>query len=138
MVTFGVEMNGNWFPWSGIFQGNSTTTEYGDPTKPDGPERYVDAFRHVVEVFNDTGAMNVTWYFHPNHESYPDESWNSIENYYPGDDYVDWIGVSIYRAQSATEPWVTFEEVMEPIYMKLTTLFPNKPLMIPEWGVREP
>lgn len=37
MATFGVEMNGDWFPWCGVFQGGSTTTAYGDPTKADGP-----------------------------------------------------------------------------------------------------
>jgi len=29
MVTFGVEMNGDRFPWSGVFQGGSVTDGYG-------------------------------------------------------------------------------------------------------------
>lgn len=138
LVTFGVEMNGNWFPWSGVFQGGSTTTDFGDPTKADGPERYVAAFRHIVTLFRDNGTDNAIWYFQPNHESYPDEQWNSIDAYYPGDDYVDWVGVSVYGAQYADEEWVTFEEVMQPVYDELITKFSNKPLMIPEWGVMEP
>ncbi|HUX98283.1 MAG TPA: glycosyl hydrolase [Candidatus Deferrimicrobium sp.] len=138
MATFGVEMNGDWFAWSGTFQGGSTMTDYGDPTKADGPERYVDAFQHVIEVFNNTGATNITWYFHPNHESWPNETWNSIEAYYPGDDYIDWIGVSVYGPQSRTEEWQSFQVIMDPIYNLLITKFPNKPLMIPEWGIREP
>jgi hypothetical protein len=138
MATFGVEMNGDWFAWSGSFQGGSTTMGYGDPTKADGPERYVDAFRHVIEVINTTGATNVTWYFHPNCESFPNEPWNSIDAYYPGDDYIDWIGISVYGAQSASEPWVSFEDILDPVYTELIATFPNKLLMIPEWGVREP
>jgi len=138
MVTFGVEMNGNWFPWSGVFQGGSATDGYGDPNKPDGPERYVDAFRHIITLFRDKGADNVVWYFQPNHESYPDEEWNSIDAYYPGDEYIDWVGFSLYGAQSRDDPWVGFEEVMDPIYDELTSKFPNKPLMLAEWGVMEP
>ncbi len=137
MMTFGVEMNGDWFPWSGIFQGADTTDNYGDPSKADGPERYVEAFRHIINLFNEAGADNVTWYFHPNYQSFPDESWNAISAYYPGDDYIDWVAFSLYGAQSATEPWVTFQDVMDPIYDIITANFPNKPLMIAEYGVRE-
>jgi len=137
MITFGVEMNGDWFPWSGVFQGGGRTEGYGDPTKPDGPERYVDAYRHIVDLFRENGVTNAIWYFHVNHTSHPDESWNEIENYYPGDDYVDWVGFSLYGKQYPDEEWLTFEEVMDPIYQTMTTLFPDKPLLIPEWGVRE-
>ena len=132
MITFGVEMNGNWFPWSGVFQGGNKTDGYGDPNKADGPEKYVDAFRHIVLLFKNKSVNNALWYFHPNHESYPDEAWNSIENYYPGDQYVDWIGFSLYGAQYNDENWVNFDEIMGPIYNKLTTIFTNKPLMLCE------
>ncbi len=137
MVTFGVEMNGNWFPWSGVFQGGGEKDEFGDPEKFDGPERYAEAFRHIIEVFRSEGVENVIWYFHVNHESFPHEEWNSIENYYPGDEYIDWVGFSLYGAQYKDEPWMEFEEVMNPIYEKMVSLFPDKPLMIPEFGVRE-
>lgn len=137
MVTFGVEMNGDWFPWSGVFQGGGKKRTYGDPDKPDGPERFVDAFHHIVNLFREKNVKNAIWYFQPNDESYPQEEWNKIENYYPGDEYVDWIGFSLYGAQTHDEPWVKFEEKMEPIYKELTTLFPNKPLFLAEWGVME-
>ena len=137
LITFGPEMNGNWFPWSGVFQGGGKTNHYGDPNKADGPEKYVDAFRHIVELFRNEGVNNALWYFQPNNESYPDKDWNSIENYYPGDEYIDWVGTSVYGAQYRDEPWVDFEEVMQPIYNELVSEFPNKPLMLCEWGVME-
>ena len=31
MVEFGTEVNGGWFPWSGILNGGSKTNGYGDP-----------------------------------------------------------------------------------------------------------
>jgi len=137
MMTFGVEMNGDWFAWSGVFQGGNKTTGFGDPTQADGPERYVAAYRHIIDLFRSRGVTNVAWLFQPNHESYPNESWNSIEAYYPGDDYIDWVGASLYGAQHPSDPWVDFETLMDPIYNLLTSTFPNKPLMLPEWGVRE-
>jgi hypothetical protein len=137
MVTFGVEMNGNWFPWSGVFQGGDKADDFGDPNKADGPERYIAAYRHIVDLFRERGANNVTWYFHPNHESYPDETWNSIAAYYPGDEYVDWVAISLYGAQYADEEWFSFEELMDPVYDELVSLFPDKPLMLAEWGVGE-
>jgi len=137
MVTFAVEMNGDWFPWSGVLQGGSTTGGFGDPSKADGPERYVAAFRHIIELFRSQGVTNVAWLFHPNHESYPEEAWNTFKAYYPGDDYIDWVGASLYGAMVPGETWVTFEEVMDSLYTELTTTFPNKPLILPEWGVTD-
>ncbi len=137
MVTFGVEMNGNWFPWSGIFQGGFTTDRYGDTLKPDGPEKYVDAYRHIVNIFRGAGVNNALWYFHANNESYPDSGGNSIEKYYPGDSYVDWVGFSLYGAQYTNEDWRDFDEIIGPIYSYMINTFPNKPLMLAEWGVME-
>lgn len=132
-----LEMNGNWFPWCGVFQGGSTTTAYGDPTKADGPERYVDAFRHIVNVFRGQEVNNVTWYFHLNSPSLPETSWNAMTAYYPGDGYVDWIGVSVYGTQYRDEGWESFDTIMEAAYNELAPLLSRKPLMLPEWGVGE-
>jgi beta-mannanase len=137
-VTFGVEMNGNWFPWSGIFQGAGNTGEFGDSLEADGPEKFKLAFRHIIDIFNEQNVQNAIWYFHVTNKSFPDETWNEIINYYPGDNYIDWIGVSVYGAQYNDENWVTFDEEMQNIYAKLTITFPNKPLMLAEWGVKEP
>ena len=137
MVTFGCEMNGDWFPWSGVFQGKGATDEFGDPTEADGPERYIAAYRHIIELFRKRGVENVAWLFQPNSSSHPEEDWNSISAYYPGDEYIDWIGVSLYGAQFIHESWNSFEVLMDPVYEELTSLFPNKPLMLAEWGVGE-
>ena len=80
---------------------------------------------------------NALWYFHANNESYPDSGGNSIEKYYPGDSYVDWVGFSLYGAQYTNEDWRHFDEIMEPIYSYMISTFPNKPLMLAEWGVME-
>ena len=51
MVEFGTEVNGGWFPWSGILNGGAKTNGYGDPNFPDGPERFRDAYRHIIDLF---------------------------------------------------------------------------------------
>lgn len=137
MVTFGCEMNGDWFPWSGVFQGRDSTDEFGDPTEADGPERYIAAYRHIIELFRKRGVENVAWLFQPNSSSHPEEDWNSISAYYPGDEYIDWVGVSLYGAQFIHESWNSFDALMDPVYEELTSIFPDKPLMLAEWGVGE-
>ncbi len=137
MVTFGCEMNGDWFPWSGIFQGGNQTVGFGDPERANGPERYVAAYRHIVELFREKRVENAAWLFQPNSSSHPEEEWNSLSAYYPGDEYVDWVGVSVYGAQFVYESWSSFQVLMDPVYRQLVSLFPNKSLMLAEWGVGE-
>jgi len=44
----------------------------------------------------------------------PVEAWNVMENYFPGDDYIDWIGASAFGAQVPKElQWYdSFSEVL--------------------------
>jgi hypothetical protein len=81
ILSFGHEMNGNWYPW-----GYSHTT----------PQEFIAAWRHIVTVFRQQGAENVTWLWTVNvlvdrqHEiSNPDLWW-------PGDSYVTWVGLDGY------------------------------------------
>jgi beta-mannanase len=96
-LRWGHEMNGTWYPWDGSHNGGETTTGYGDPGKADGPERYVDAWRHIHRIFEAEGVENVTWIWSPNMIDHPNSVLNSIRNYYPGDEYVDWVGIDGYN-----------------------------------------
>lgn len=136
LAEFGTEVNGNWFPWNGQYNGGRTTSEYGDNTIPDGPERFRDAYRHIINICNTYAATNITWFFHVDAYGEPNESWNAIAHYYPGDDYIDWLGVSIYGPQEAGEEYQEFEEIMIDIYPTLTSLS-NKPIAILEFAVTE-
>ncbi|MGH8612131.1 MAG: hypothetical protein ACREYF_08835 [Gammaproteobacteria bacterium] len=78
---------------------------YGDPTWPDGPERVRDAFIHVIELFRHEKVQNVTWfmyagthYMNPRHEDY--NPWLHPKYFYPGDEYIDWVGQSAYFVDS--------------------------------------
>jgi hypothetical protein len=135
MLEFGTEVNGDWFPWSGKYNGAGKIGGYGDPDLPDGPERFRDAYRHIIDIFRKEGVKNVTWVYHVNSFSKPAEPWNNISSYYPGDDYIDWIGVSIYGPTEPGEKWQTFTEVLNSSYREISAIGPKKPIAVLEFGV---
>lgn len=100
MIRLFHEMNGFWFPWGGTVNQND-------------PEDVVDAWRHVVDVFDDEGATNVTWVWNPNAESVPDVTENQPDAYWPGDAYVDWVGLSGFNFGTTSEvsEWRAFTEI---------------------------
>ena len=109
--------------------------QYGDPTLPDGPERFRDAYRKIITLMRTVGARNITWVFHVNYNESPQALWNRLENYYPGDDVIDWIGVSVYGAQKPdNNHWPEFRSVMDSIYPRLAALCATKPIIVAEFG----
>ena len=102
---------------------------------PDGPERFRDAYRHVVDLFRENGADNVTWVFHI--ASVPGEAWNAASCYYPGDAWVDWIGASVYGRLRGDAPAKPFDDIMKKVYPGLAALSEKKPVAVLEMGVSE-
>jgi hypothetical protein len=136
LAEYGTEVNGEWFPWNGVWNGENETSGYGDPSEPDGPERFRDAYRHIIQICRDEGAENITWVFHINASDWPEEEWNAFENYYPGDDYIDWIGISNYGAQTPQDDyWEEFRINMDAVYPRVDALTHDKPIFIAEFGV---
>jgi hypothetical protein len=84
LMRWGWEMNGDWFEWDGSHNGQN-------------PANYVKAWRRMHRIFGENGADNVAWVWSPNWNSHPGSSWNKFQSYYPGDAYVDWVGVSGYN-----------------------------------------
>lgn len=136
LVEFGTEVNGDWFPWSGSYNGGGTTNLYGDIKKADGPERFCDAYRHIITLFRNNKVDNITWFFHVNASGNPDASWNEIKQYYPGDAYIDWLGISVYGPQTKKETYQSFIEIMDKVYPEITKIS-NKPVAILELGITE-
>jgi hypothetical protein len=110
------EMNGDWYYWDGPHNGNN-------------PAGYVRAWRHIHDIFVQRKALNVSWVWGPNVESKPMDPWNEMENYYPGDDYVDWIAASGY-SNGRNGPDMLFQ--------KFTDRYKSrKPIMLAETGIEE-
>lgn len=151
LVSFANEMNGTWFPWSGFFYGGGTRvpgtpSPYIQPGKKfpeglpgpfQGPETFKKAYRHVVDRVRARGADNIQWVFHTVNYSIPQDTWNLIGQYYPGPDYVDWLGYSVYGKQTSDEVWCPFGPLLDWPYLEICALDLHKPVMLAEWGVAE-
>jgi Glycosyl hydrolase family 26 len=136
LVEFGTEVNGDWFPWNGRWNGAGHTDGYGNPHEADGPERFRDAYRRIVDLCRGEGADNITWFFHVDVSGWPHARWNRISSYWPGSRYVDWIGLSDYGPQKPGEPWVSFRRRLDRVYDRVTALGPE-PIAMLEYGASE-
>jgi Glycosyl hydrolase family 26 len=126
LVEWGTEPNGSWFAWNGKWNGGAK----------EGPRRYVEVYRHIVDLMRGEGADNLQWIWHVNWLDEPEAEWNRFENYYPGPDYCDWVALSAYgpltpRTVDGTE---SFRFKMRTAYPRLTRLAPEKPIVIAEFG----
>jgi hypothetical protein len=123
------EMNGSWYPWS-------VYTSVNGRDGRTGAEWYQLMWRHVHDVFAQAGATNVLWVWSPNIITY---SRSDFRGFYPGDDYVDWIGLSGYYRRTTEAP--DFETTFGPTLRKLRSpaLFPHapKPILLSEIGATE-
>jgi Glycosyl hydrolase family 26 len=118
MVRFAHEMNGTWYPWSG-----STSA----------PETYLAAWQHIVSLFRSDGATNVKWVWAPNIQAgskYP------ISPYFPGDEWVDYVGLDGYNWGSANGKWRSLQTVFSSSYTVVTQLS-TKPVIITETSSSE-
>jgi hypothetical protein len=138
IVEYGTEMDTAMFPWSGSRNGGGRLDGYGDPSLPDGPERFRDAYRHIIQICRNAGAVNITWVFHTASDydpEDPDNVWNRIDYYYPGDDWIDWIGVSVYGVHTPMASYYDiFQENMDHIHPLILKMAPHKPIIIAELG----
>ena len=96
-LRFANEMNGNWVSWDGWHNGGSVSTELGWQAT----ETYKAAWRRVYTIARQEQACNVAFVWAPNYHSWPNPNspqyaWNHWRNYYPGDGYVDWVGIDLY------------------------------------------
>ena len=121
LVNFAPEMNGSWEPWGPGQFGNT-------------PAEFVAAYRHVVDLFRAAGATNVGWIWDPNAD------WNASSiyaGYYPGDAYVDWVGMDGYNWGTTTsDGWLAPAQVFGRSYTALRSLT-AKPIVIEETGSTE-
>lgn len=118
-LRFAHEMNGDWYPWSG--------------TKI-GKDKFVAIYRYVKHIFDQLDATNVKWVFSVNWEDVPREN-NHFALYYPGDNYVDYIGIDGYNWGN-TQPWskwMSFKDIFGARYTEAVAHF-KKPVLISEFS----
>lgn len=98
-------------------------------------ELYTASWRYIRHIFDENGVDNVLWVWNPHDLSFPDFKWNHYLRYYPGDEYVDIIGLTGYNTGNyfAGEKWREFSEIYPSIYAEYDQHF-AKPFMITEFG----
>ena len=98
------------------------------PQNGNRPEDFIAAWKHVHLIFQKMNATNVLWVWSP-HISMP---W--FEYYYPGPEWVDWVGMGIlnYGGVASWSRWWSFHQILEKAYPALLKF--EKPLMVCEFG----
>jgi Glycosyl hydrolase family 26 len=122
------EMNGDWSDCDG--------SHNNSPGATDGPAKYVAAWRHIHDMFAAEGASNVIWIWSPNNEDVPSASWNHYTNYYPGDAYVDWVGIDGYNwgDTRSWSSWSAFSALFAGVYSAYAS---RKPILVAETASAE-
>ena len=123
-LRFNWEMTGNWFPWGETANGNQ-------------PGEYVNAWRHVHDIFTQVGATNATWVWCP----YIDVSgWKKYRQLYPGDSYVDWTCLDGYNwgpGPAFSAPWRPFDTIFRSTYNRVVQMAPRKPMILGEMATSD-
>ena len=116
-LRFAHEMNGNWYPWGAGVNGNTAA-------------QYVQMWRHVHDIFTSVGATNVTWVWCVNFVN----GLPAVSQFYPGDNYVDWISLDGYCREPSTSD---FSALAASTMTQLTNIAPGKPIMVAETGCNQ-
>lgn len=116
------EMNGDWCPYSGYHTGKDTVV-------------FKEFYKYVYSFFEAANADNVIWVWNPNGVSFPNFEWNNELMYYPGDEYVDVVGLTAYNTGTyyKDEKWTAFSQLYDGLYDKYVNQY-NQPLMISEFA----
>jgi mannan endo-1,4-beta-mannosidase len=113
IIGFGHEMNGSWYPWG---------------YRHVAPALFVAAWRHIVNLFRQQGADDVTWLWTVNIISRGRIP--SPAPWWPGSSYVTWVGIDGYYFKSS---W-TFASLFGPT-IKAVRALTLDPILIAETGV---
>ena len=116
------EMNGDWCVYSSYYSSKDT-------------EIYKAVWHHIYKIFAANQVNNVLWVWNPNDISFPGFKWNHALNYFPGEEYVDIIGLTGYNTGNyyPGEYWREFTSIYDPLYHEYRQLF-DYPFIVSEFG----
>ena len=112
VIGFGHEMNASWYSWGYKHVPAAT---------------FVAAWRHIVTLFRKQGADNVTWLWTLEMDQ---PGTGPIESWWPGAQYVTWVGIDGYYYRSTD----TFASVFGRTITQLRK-FTSKPVLLSETAV---
>ncbi len=117
------EMNGDWCNYSAYHTSRDTKI-------------FRDVYKYLYGIFEEEGAnANTIWVWNPNGKSYPSFAWNDQRLYYPGDEYVDIVGLTAYNTGNyySGETWKSFNACYYNVYSTATRYY-SQPMMITEFS----
>jgi mannan endo-1,4-beta-mannosidase len=118
IMSFGHEMNGNWYSW-----GYTKTS----------PATFVAAWRHIVTLFRALDAKNVTWLWTVNViNNTQTGTIPSPAQWWPGSSYVNWVGIDGYYLKANWQ----FAPLFGPTIASVRTLTQD-PILIGETGATQ-
>ncbi|MBO3087881.1 glycoside hydrolase family 26 protein [Cellulomonas dongxiuzhuiae] len=128
------EMNGSWYPWSelGVNGAQVNGNNRGD---------FVKVWRHVHDIFEAEGANEYAiWVWSPNIVNRLPKLNQPLEytrSLYPGNEYVDWVGLSgYYRPPYDADQTPTFSWTFDRSLDQLRAIT-DKPVLLTEIGASE-
>jgi hypothetical protein len=125
-IRLGHEMNGNWYTWSAI----------------NDHANYIAMFQQVVTAMRAVSGANFKFNWNPTIGGGGGSTDATPEGAYPGDAYVDQIGVDVYDLEyghpevTPAQRWTYLLTNSRGLnYWKAFADAHSKPLTLPEWGV---
>jgi len=123
LLRLGWEFNASWYPWA--------------VSDPQSAAQYAAYFRHIVTAMRSISGASFRFVWNPTPGSSPVD----LSLAYPGDAYVDYVGLDVYDqvwdvAQDPTDAWRYY--VTENFGLRWLSSFADahhRPLAIPEWGL---
>ena len=120
------EMNSTWVPYAGHYCLCD-------------PDIFIKVWQRIYRIFEEEGVNNAIWIFNPNDVSYPPRKYNSHVAYYPGNEYVQMIGLTGYNTgdyfQDYTgEKWRSFTEIYDRLWHLYKDLYAKFPWIITEFA----
>jgi len=112
LLRFAHEMHNHSYPWALGVNGNTAA-------------EYVAAWKHVHAIFVRNGATNVKWVWNPNTMGATTAATYLplYRSLYPGDEYVDWLGLDIYNTGPSLDwgapYWRTFPQLRALVWFEV-------------------
>ena len=112
------------------------------PWSNKSPASYINAWKRVHNIFEEQGLTSddVQWVWCVNHVDVPWDGYKA-EEYYPGDDYVDWVAIDGYNVGQSVpcadwDNWRNFDEIFGSMLANFSnhSNISNKPIAITEFA----
>lgn len=120
------EFNANWYVWGGEKNGGVEG----------GPELIKQCWIYIVNKFREQNVENVKWIWclHEPSVGVSLADWNHIKNYWPGDDYIDLLGIDGFNfypenPERDNPEFYSFDSLFSEMYKQIISLS-NKPIFI--------